>query len=296
MRELTAITIAALLLGFAHEAHADQTAIEGNVHDSLGHPIAGARIVLQGSDGKTVAKMTADQNGHFTFHGINAGTYAIVADKENYEEGTAIVSPSAASMASADLVLQATQALDVAVIAKRLNEARNELSPQTGVSAYTIDSTAIKDLPQGGNTPFNQILLQAPGVAQDSAASGNLHIRGEHANLQYRLNGILLPEGISGFGGVLDAHIVDRMQLLTGTLPAQYGYRTAGIVDIQTKSGAFENGSTARSTSFWQAMCCNPKMASNRRVQNSIRSTMIPCKARGSAMWITCSTRPTALT
>ncbi len=32
------------------------------------------------------------------------------------------------------------------------------------------------------------------------------------------------------------------MQLITGSLPAQYGFRTAGVVDIQTKSGAFENG------------------------------------------------------
>ena len=32
------------------------------------------------------------------------------------------------------------------------------------------------------------------------------------------------------------------MQLITGSLPAAYGFRTAGVVDIHTKSGAFENG------------------------------------------------------
>ncbi len=32
------------------------------------------------------------------------------------------------------------------------------------------------------------------------------------------------------------------MQLITGTLPAEYGLRTAGIIDIQTKSGLFEPG------------------------------------------------------
>ena len=29
---------------------------------------------------------------------------------------------------------------------------------------------------------------------------------------------------------------------MTGSLPAEYGFRTAGIVDIQTKSGAALNG------------------------------------------------------
>ena len=32
------------------------------------------------------------------------------------------------------------------------------------------------------------------------------------------------------------------MQLITGALPAEYGLRTAGIVDIQTKSGIFQPG------------------------------------------------------
>jgi hypothetical protein len=32
------------------------------------------------------------------------------------------------------------------------------------------------------------------------------------------------------------------MQLITGSLPAQYGFRTSGIVDIQTKTGGFDKG------------------------------------------------------
>ena len=79
-------------------------------------------------------------------------------------------------------------------------------------------------------------------MAQDSAANGDLHVRGEHANLQYRINDVLLPEGITGFGLELDPRFVESMQLITGSLPAAYGFRTAGVVDIHTKSGAFENG------------------------------------------------------
>jgi outer membrane receptor protein involved in Fe transport len=67
-------------------------------------------------------------------------------------------------------------------------------------------------------------------------------VRGEHANLQYRINDVLLPEGITGFGQELDPRFVQTMELMTGSLPAEYGFRTAGIVDIQTKSGAALNG------------------------------------------------------
>ncbi len=116
-----------------------------------------------------------------------------------------------------------------------LDQARNALSPDTGSSQYVIDQKAIAQLPLGASTPMNQVLLQAPGVVQDSY--GGLHVRGDHANLQYRINGVMIPESISGFGQALDARTTQSVKLLDGALPAQYGLRTAAVVDITTKSG-----------------------------------------------------------
>ncbi len=129
---------------------------------------------------------------------------------------------------------------NITVVGK-LNQARSQILPDLGATAYTHTAEQIELQSQGGNAPMNQVILRSPGVAQDSAANGDLHVRGEHANLQYRINGVLLPEGITGFGLELDPRFVDSLQLITGSLPAQYGFRTAGIIDIQTKSG-FENG------------------------------------------------------
>jgi len=137
-----------------------------------------------------------------------------------------------------------TQLGSVTVVG-HLDQARNLIIPDLGASAYTISKDQIATVSQGGNAPFNEIILRAPGVAQDSAANGDLHVRGEHANLQYRINDVLLPEGITGFGLELDPRFVESMQLITGSLPAAYGFRTAGVVDIKTKSGAFENGGSA---------------------------------------------------
>lgn len=217
--------------------------VAGTVHDALGRPVAGAIIVLQASDGREIAHATADSAGHFSFAGVAAGTYAIVAKQKDFESATAIVTAGAANAGAADLVLRPVAALEMSVTAKKLDEARNQLSPETGSSTYTISSDAIQDMPQGSDTSFNHVLLQTPGAAQDSY--GQVHLRGEHANIQYRINDILLPEGITGFGQVLDTRIASSIELIDGTLPAQYGYRTSGVVDITTKSGAFENGGVA---------------------------------------------------
>jgi outer membrane receptor protein involved in Fe transport len=134
-----------------------------------------------------------------------------------------------------------TQLGSMTIIGK-LDQGRNLIIPDLGATAHTFSKEQIQSLSQGDNAPFNEIILHAPGVAQDSAANGDLHVRGEHANLQYRINDVLLPEGISGFGLELDPRFVESMELITGSLPAAYGFRTAGVVDIKTKSGAFDNG------------------------------------------------------
>jgi hypothetical protein len=129
---------------------------------------------------------------------------------------------------------------EVVVIAQRLNEARNGIQTQTGASTYTINESAIDAAPGGDNQLLNQVIMQAPDVAQDSF--GQFHVRGEHNGLQYRLNGIILPEGISVFGQSLDPRLISSLTLVTGALPAEYGLRTAGIIDLKTKSGVIDPG------------------------------------------------------
>jgi outer membrane receptor protein involved in Fe transport len=134
-------------------------------------------------------------------------------------------------------------ALDLNVIAKQLDIARTEIQPRLGATVYDFGRQAIETQPQGDNQSLNQLLLQAPGVSQDSF--GQVHVRGDHANLQYRLNGVQLPEGINLFGQVLQTRLANSMALITGALPAQYGLRTAGIIDIQTKTGTLDPGGSA---------------------------------------------------
>jgi outer membrane receptor protein involved in Fe transport len=130
--------------------------------------------------------------------------------------------------------------LNPIVVTGELNEARDQIVPYLGATRYSIDQQQIQNQSQGSNAPFNQVILRAPGVAQDSY--GQLHVRDEHANLQFRIDDVLIPEGITGFGQEIDTHLVKSVDLITGSLPAQFGFRTSGIIDIHTKEGSALNG------------------------------------------------------
>ncbi len=137
-------------------------------------------------------------------------------------------------------LLDTNDEADRVLIVGSLDAERNNIVPNLGATSYGISQNQLANQSQGEDAPFNQTLLRVPGFAQDSY--GQLHVRGEHANLQFRINDVILPEGIAGFGQELDTRIVDSLQVVTGSLPAQYGINTAGIIDIHTKSSTFNNG------------------------------------------------------
>ena len=157
------------------------------------------------------------------------------------QDATALPNPSssptptpAAGTATAESVVVTSQELDIS---------REQIVPSLGATRYTVGPDRLSQQSQGEEAPFNQTILRFPGVAQDSF--GQLHLRGEHANLQYRLDDVLLPEGITGFGQELETRFADNISLITGALPAQFGFRTTGVIDIHTKSGAVFTGGEA---------------------------------------------------
>jgi outer membrane receptor for ferrienterochelin and colicins len=137
----------------------------------------------------------------------------------------------------------ATDVPELVVTARRLDQARASIQPQIGASVYSISREAITTMPGGDDAPLDQVILQAPGVAEDSY--GQIHVRGEHNGLQFRLNGVILPEGLSVFSQAISPKLANSVNLITGALPAQYGLRTAGVVDITTRSGLQDGGSVS---------------------------------------------------
>ena len=135
----------------------------------------------------------------------------------------------------------ATPAEKLAAKSNAFDAARSNLYTTIGTSSDVITHATIDALPGGDNQPVEKILLQAPGVSQDSAASGLLHVRNDHANVQFRINGVMLPDGLTGFGSILDASWIGSIGLVVGALPAEYGLRTVGLVDITTRADIFNN-------------------------------------------------------
>jgi outer membrane receptor protein involved in Fe transport len=147
---------------------------------------------------------------------------------------------SGASASSAGATAKSPVQLETVTVTADLDTAREEIAPSLGAVSYSIGPIQIQTMGQGESSSFQQVLLQAPGVVQEEF--GEIHVRGDHGDVQYRVNGVSLPESLNGFGQEVDTHLIQSATMLTGTLPAQFGDRTAGIIDVTTKTGSQLNG------------------------------------------------------
>ncbi|HSP19009.1 MAG TPA: TonB-dependent receptor plug domain-containing protein, partial [Myxococcaceae bacterium] len=119
----------------------------------------------------------------------------------------------------------------VTVVAPRREAPRPPTNPS---SATQIQREDILSLPRGDSASVNEILALQPGFVFDSL--GQLYVRGNHGNLQYQLDGVPLPESVSGlFGQFLSPKLVENIEVITGGLPAEYGQRLSGLVNLNSR-------------------------------------------------------------
>jgi hypothetical protein len=129
----------------------------------------------------------------------------------------------------------------IVITARRLDTARTQIDAGLGATVYSLSNETIENRPGGETGSISEILSQAPGVT----LSGNgLNVRGSRAN-QVRVNNVIVPEAISDPADHLSSRLAETTRLITGTLPAQFGFAPAGVISVTTKNGLYQHGGQA---------------------------------------------------
>ena len=135
---------------------------------------------------------------------------------------------------------------EIFITVKAERRRANKTEPTAG---QTINRDKIKEK-SGGDGGINSLIKSDAGVASDSA--GQQHVRGEHADISYIVDGVPLPDTLSGRqGSIVVPSTIETLELLTGGYAPEFGGQTAAILNITTlatpKKGevdySFEGGS-----------------------------------------------------
>jgi hypothetical protein len=129
----------------------------------------------------------------------------------------------------------------IVVSARRLDTARTAIDAGLGATTYELHNETIENRPGGETGSVGAILSQTPGVTLSSAGPT---IRGSNA-VQVRINGVIVPEAIADPADRLSSRLAESTRLITGTLPAQFGFAPGGVIAVTTKNGLYQHGGQA---------------------------------------------------
>jgi hypothetical protein len=203
--------------------------IEGRVVGPEGEPIAEARLTIT-LNGTVVTTTDADQTGRFRTPEIAPGKYTLEVDAVGYLPRSM---PLEVDESLHDLKIS-LGILGANAYRTVVQSTRAPLPAQDGTTGTTITRRDIEDIPGGTAHQFNDIIETQPGFIPDNY--GAIHVRGNFAGLQLRVDGVQLPPAIQDrLQQLLDPQIIQEANIIIGGLPAEYGEDVAGVIDVKTR-------------------------------------------------------------
>jgi len=216
--------------------------ITGAVFDDQGVAIDKCEVQLVSPDGRVIKEGISSSSGDFVFFPVTFGDYQVLVKKEKFNPLTIPVHVSSGSTAPLGEIrlIPKTKEMVLNVEAKK-----RLVKHSASVSSAEISKDDIATMPQGESIHLPKLLSSTmPGAVR--GAFGQTFIRGNHANIQYQIDGVQLPDSPSNtFGDSFTPRNIDHMEFITGGVAAEYGQRLAAVVNIVTKSGAETPGGEA---------------------------------------------------
>lgn len=213
--------------------------IEIRVADSSGAALPGATVTLTNAERGVLRTGVSDERGVFQF--------LLVPVANNYEL-RAELSGFGAAVISGIRVDPGTQVRNAALSVGGLEETVTVagsaplIDTSSGSITHVMDATLMEEVPLATRN-FAEVASLFPGVhqtaADNSATFTQFHVRGQATTGHgYRIDGAdQMTPYLGRTGSTLSPLAIDRMEFISGGMPAEYGEQPGGIFNIISKSG-----------------------------------------------------------
>lgn len=222
------------LLPFLASAQNNSGTIKGFVYDKkTGEPMIYTSVIVV--NGKTGVQ--TDVNGYFSLT-LSAGTYKLLVTAVGYDSTFTDVNLLPDAMVQKKILISPKEVMlkDVSVSGRKTEKLTRI---NTGVT--TVTPRQLKMLPSAGGEPdVVQYLQVIPGVIFTGDQGGQVFIRGgSPSQVGIYLDGITIynPFHSIGLFSVFETEAIRNVDVYTAGFSAQYGNRTAAIVDVHTRDG-----------------------------------------------------------
>src|SRR5918912_305904 len=207
--------------------------IQGTVKDPNGAVVPNAKVTIKQSVTGYTQTAQADEQGTFKLVNIPFNTYTVRAEASGFQAAEQSVDLESNIPLNVDLALSvAGTAASVTVTTSSAEIEPDRTSSDTDISQTVLERPA-------GAAPsraIENIVASTPGFVTDD--NGRMHPRGSESQVQYVVDGVPVTDNMSAiFSTSLDARTLRTAEVLTGGIPAEFGDKLAGVINVNTRSG-----------------------------------------------------------
>jgi outer membrane receptor protein involved in Fe transport len=207
--------------------------VTGTVKDPNGALVSGANITITQS--VTGYKQTAqtDEQGTFKLVNVPFNTYTVRAEASGFQAVEQSIDLESNVPTNVDLALAlAGTAASVTVTTNNTEIESDRTSSDTDISQTVLERPVGASPSRGIET----IVASTPGFVSDD--NGRMHPRGSESQVQYVVDGVPITDNLSAiFSTSLDTRTLRTVEVLTGGIPAEFGDKLAGVINVNTRSG-----------------------------------------------------------
>lgn len=208
--------------------------VQGVVKDPGGALVPNAQITVTQPVTRYRQTTQTDAQGSFKLVNLPFNTYNVRAEATGFQPAEESIDLESTIPLNLELSLSLEQTT-AAVTITTGNAAM--LEPDRTSSDTDIGQT-ILERPVGAapSRAIESIVASTPGFVTDD--NGRMHPRGSESQVQYVVDGVPITDNLSAiFSTSLDARTLRTVEVLTGGIPAEFGDKLAGVINVNTRSG-----------------------------------------------------------
>jgi Carboxypeptidase regulatory-like domain len=213
--------------------------VRGRVVGSDGKPLPGAAVTLSNDLLGYSQSAVAEADGSFRFLNVPDNPYHLRASLDQFRDAHVDVDVRGSIPVDRTLTLMAAFGETATVTAEKEAVA---LETDDSSSHVDIDKSLVQRMPAAvASRAFEQIVLSAPGFSQDE--NGRYHFQGGHSQQLLVIDGQPIGDQIGvTFSNSLNPSISQEIEIVTGGIPAEYGEKANGVINLTTRSALGQNG------------------------------------------------------
>src|SRR3954447_24567363 len=222
--------------------------ITGTVIDPQGAAIAGVKVLAVETSTNFQARSESNSDGLYRIESLQPGTYDVSFESTGFKG----LVKKGLQLRVGD-VLAVDGALQLGQVSEQIQvtSAATLLETETSSTSTVTEGETLYKMPLYQRYVLNTLNLN-PGVTMNGYAYGG-SLGGFNVAGQRSTGTTVFEDGVFGNDPILSTgtdikpveNSVEEVQVVTGTLPAEYGHTTGGVVTVAKKSGTNEFHGTA---------------------------------------------------